>query len=79
MHPNESLKIKGRTDIAHSIERLSCHTILTQALPMLAHVHEGIHILKPRATVTRSPKQGHQWPHKKDSWPQFFSYKNAFQ
>ena len=22
--------------------------------------------LKPRADVTKSPKQGHQWPHKKD-------------
>ena len=25
--------------------------------------------LKPRAEVTRSPKQGYQWPHKKDSCP----------
>ena len=25
--------------------------------------------LKPRADVTRSPKQGYQWPHKKDSYP----------
>ena len=25
--------------------------------------------LKPRGDVTRSPKQGHQWPHKKDSCP----------
>ena len=25
--------------------------------------------LKPRADVTRSPKQGYQWPHKKDSCP----------
>ena len=25
--------------------------------------------LKPRADVTRNPKQGYQWPHKKDSCP----------
>ena len=25
--------------------------------------------LKPRGDVTRSPKQGYQWPHKKDSCP----------
>ena len=25
--------------------------------------------LKPRDDVTRSPKQGYQWPHKKDSCP----------
>ena len=25
--------------------------------------------LKPRADVTRSPKQGYQWPHKKDMRP----------
>ena len=25
--------------------------------------------LKPRADVTRSPKQGHQWPHEKDLCP----------
>ena len=24
---------------------------------------------KPREDVTRSPKQGYQWPHKKDSFP----------
>ena len=25
--------------------------------------------LKPRGDVTRSPKPGYQWPHKKDSCP----------
>ena len=25
--------------------------------------------LKPRADITRSPKQGYQWPHKKDMCP----------
>ena len=28
--------------------------------------------LKPRGDVTRSPKQGYQWPHKKDSCPPKF-------
>ena len=33
--------------------------------------------LKPRGDVTRSPKQGYQWPHKKDLRPPilFFSKK----
>ena len=34
---------------------------LNKAEPTLA--------LKPRGDVTRSPKQGYQWPHKKDSCP----------
>ena len=25
--------------------------------------------LKPRADITRNPKQGYQWPHKKDLCP----------
>ena len=32
-----------------------------KAVPTLA--------LKPRGDITRSPKQGYQWPHKKDSCP----------
>ena len=28
--------------------------------------------LKPRADVNRNPEQGHQWPHKKASYPPFF-------
>ena len=31
--------------------------------------------LKPRVDVTRSPKQGHQWPHKKDLCPPIFFLK----
>ena len=27
----------------------------------------NIRALKPRVDVTRSPKQGYQWPHKKDT------------
>ena len=34
--------------------------------------------LKPRADVTRSLKQGYQWPHKKDSCPpKIFKKKNS--
>ena len=33
-------------------------------------------VLKPRPDVTRSPKQGHQWPHKKDSCPTKIFKKN---
>ena len=34
------------------------------------HTSEGSTLaLKPRGDITRSPKQGYQWPHKKDSCP----------
>ena len=33
--------------------------------------------LKPRADVTRSPKQGYQWPHEKDLCPPKF-LKNVY-
>ena len=34
------------------------------------HASEGFTLpLKPRGDITRSPKQGYQWPHKKDSCP----------
>ena len=29
-------------------------------------------VLKPRGDVSRSPKQGYQWPHKKDLCPAIF-------
>ena len=32
-------------------------------------MRESTLALKPRADVTRSPKQGYQWPHKKDLCP----------
>ena len=32
--------------------------------------------LKPIGDVTRSPKQGYQWPHKKDLCPHFFEKTN---
>ena len=63
------------------IKRLGCHTDLyTQLADAPSEVHlritqERKHAkgstlaLKPRADVTRSSKQGHQWPHKKDLRP----------
>ena len=33
--------------------------------------------LKPRADVTRSPKQGYQWPHEKDLRPPNFFFKKT--
>ena len=36
------------------------------------HASESTLALKPRADVTISPKQGYQWPHKKDMCPPKF-------
>ena len=33
------------------------------------YASESTLALKPRADITRSPKQGYQWPHKKDMCP----------
>ena len=33
------------------------------------HASESTLTLKPRADITRSPKQGYQWSHKKDMCP----------
>ena len=33
------------------------------------HASESTLALKPKADITRSPKQGYQWPHKKDMCP----------
>ena len=41
-------------------------------------VRESTLVLKPRADVTRSSKQGYQWPHKKDLCPTKFFKKIAF-
>ena len=57
---------------------LSCHTAgkrsagvapevnLRNSAQARKHASESTLDLKPRADVTRSPKQGYQWPHKKD-------------
>ena len=37
--------------------------------PLSSNKAEPTLALKPRGDVTRSPKQGYQWPHKKDSCP----------
>ena len=40
---------------------------ITGTPPLSSNKAEPILALKPRGNVTRSPKQGYQWPHKKDS------------
>ena len=42
---------------------------VTRLPPLSSNKAEPTLALKPRGHVTRSPKQGHQWPHKKDSCP----------
>ena len=41
----------------------------TRTPPPSANKAEPTLALKPRGDITRSPKQGYQWPHKKDSCP----------
>ena len=42
------------------------------------HVSEGSTLaLKPRGDIARSPKQGYQWPHKKDLCPPKFKKRNS--
>ena len=54
---------KGRCHTrGESEESVACRRGSTQA-------RESTLALKPRADVTGSPKQGHQWPHKKDLCP----------
>ena len=43
--------------------------------PLSSNKAEPTLALKPRGDVTRSPKQGYQWPHKKDSCPPKFFLK----
>ena len=42
---------------------------LRNSMQARKHASEFTLALKPRADVTRSPKQGYQWPHKKDMCP----------
>ena len=47
-------------------------------MPSRKHASKGsILALKSRAEVTRIPKQGYQWSHKKDSCPPNFFLKNS--
>ena len=39
---------------------------VTQTPPLSLNKAEPTLALKPRGDITRSPKQGYQWPHKKD-------------
>ena len=42
---------------------------LRNSMQARKHASESTLALKPRADVTRSPKQGYQWPHKKHMCP----------
>ena len=42
---------------------------VTRTPPLSSNKAEPTLALKPKGDVTRSPKQGYQWPHKKDSCP----------
>ena len=42
---------------------------LRNSMQARKHASESTLALKPRADVTRSSKQGYQWPHKKDMCP----------
>ena len=44
-------------------------------MPPQARIRLPTLALKPRGDITRSPKQGYQWPHKKDSCPPKFFFK----
>ena len=48
---------------------------VTHMPPPSANKAEPTLALKPRGDVTKSPKQGYQWPHKKDSCPPKISKK----
>ena len=49
---------------------------ITHMSPLSSNKAEPTLALKSRGDVTRSPKQGYQWPHKKDSCTQIFFKKN---
>ena len=49
---------------------------ITRMPPPSANKAEPTLALKPRGDITRSPKQGYQWPHKKDSCPPKIFLKN---
>ena len=42
---------------------------VTPMPPLSSNKAEPTLALKPRGDITRSPKQGYQWPHKKKSCP----------
>ena len=62
-----TLAAKRSADVAPEVnfrEHVTCMRLsVTIRLPALA--------LKPRGDITRCPKQGYQWLHKKDLYPQF--------
>ena len=48
---------------------------LRNSIQARKHASKSTLALKPRADITRSLKQGYQWPHKKDMCPPNFFFK----
>ena len=59
----------GSITWAHSHNFIRAYIQLWKNLPCFKKLRKATLALKPRGDVTRSPKQGYQWPHKKDSCP----------
>ena len=55
---------------------MQSHSCKEDYLPLCLW-HKKRKCLKPRTDITRSPKLGYQWPHKKDSCPPKFSKKKT--
>ena len=51
---------------------------ITHTPPLSSNKAEPTLALKPRGEVTRSPKQGYQWPQEKDSCPPKINFKKKF-
>ena len=78
---------KRRLDCHAGRQEVSrCHTRgesqgmcnITRTPPLSSNKPEPTLTLKPRGDVTRSPKQGYQWPHKKHSCPPKIKKKKLF-
>ena len=71
---SDGCKYMGQSDLAAmlAVKRLAGVALevnLRNSAQARKHASESTLALKPRADVTRSPKQGYQWPHKKDMCP----------
>ena len=62
------VQLSKSTNQPYTCKALSCK-VWTSAQARKRASEKSTLALKPRADVTRSPKQGYQWPHKKDSCP----------
>ena len=59
------LAVKRSTGVAPEVN-------LRNSMQARKHASESTLALKPRADITRSLKEGYQWPHKKDMCPTKF-------